>query len=119
MTNNDKQLANITFCAFTYSVSVPECCVERLSVWEEQILNVCQTRHLKLLWPLLNHLPAKNKTTVIALVIILLHCIATASALEEQLFEACRMCISAALGKIHLKISCLISYFFVNIYEFQ
>lgn len=55
---------------FTHGVSVPERCVEGLCVWEEQILNICQARHLELLRPLLDHLPEKQSECVCACVFV-------------------------------------------------
>lgn len=43
--------------------SVAKSSVERFSVWVEQVLYICETLDLKLLWFLLNHLPAQHDMT--------------------------------------------------------
>lgn len=48
---------------WTHSRSVAKSSVEGFSVWIEQMLYVGETLNLKLLWLLLNHLPAQHNMT--------------------------------------------------------
>lgn len=47
----------------SYRSSVAKSSVERLIVWIEKVLYVCETLHLKLLWLLLNDFPTQKNMT--------------------------------------------------------